>query len=150
MRILVGMVPVLFACPALAQEAGDRQPAIQVVGTATVSTKPDVANLVYWVTGEGKTADEASSSLATKQKAIVGGLAGLLGRDTQLSSGEVSVDGDALAAMRRPRKLQQSPTAQRRAVRDHRLYRDPPGNGTYSRRRQSRHRSRLGSKAGCT
>jgi len=75
----------------LARAAEERSPVIQVVGVATVTTKPDQANLIYWVTGEGKTADEASASLAAKQKAIVGGLTGLLGRDTQLSSGEVSI-----------------------------------------------------------
>ena len=91
MRSALFMLPLLsMTAPALAQTA-DRPPSIQVVGTATVSTPPDVATLVYWITGEGKTADEASSVLATKQKAITGGLVALLGRETQLSSGEISV-----------------------------------------------------------
>lgn len=89
MRALV-MIGLAFSSAAGAQQV-ERAPSIQVVGTATVSTKPDVANLIYWVTGEGRTADEASISLATKQKAIVAGLARLLGDGTQLSSGEVSV-----------------------------------------------------------
>ena len=89
--MIAAMIVTLLPASALAQERPNPIPFIQVVGTATVSTKPDKANLVYWVTGEGKTADEASEALAAKQKAIAGGLAGLLGRDTQLTSGEVSV-----------------------------------------------------------
>lgn len=85
------MIATLLPPIAMAQERPDPIPTIQVVGTATVSTKPDRANLVYWVTGEGKTADEASSQLAAKHKAISGGLSELLGRGTEMSAGEVSV-----------------------------------------------------------
>lgn len=91
MRMTIGLMLLLLPAPALAQPAADGPPSIQVVGAATVSTMPDVANLVYWVTGEGKTADQASAALAAKQKAIVAGLSGLLGRDTKVSAGEVSV-----------------------------------------------------------
>ena len=90
MRLITTVGLLLFAVPALAQP-NERPPTIQVVGFAAVTTKPDQANLIYWVTGEGKTADEASAALASKQKAIVAGLAGFLGRDTQLSSGEISI-----------------------------------------------------------
>lgn len=91
MRLIAAMIATLLPVPALAQEQGEPTPSIQVVGTATVSTKPDRANIVYWVSGEGKTADEASAQLAAKHKAVSEGLAGLLGRDTRLSSGEVIV-----------------------------------------------------------
>ena len=91
MHAIMTLGLLLFAAPAAAQQANEKTPVIQVVGVATVSTKPDQANLIYWVTGEGKTADEASASLASKQEAIVAGVSGLLGRDTQLSSGEVSI-----------------------------------------------------------
>lgn len=92
MRLIAALGICAVALPAWAQQQPPLPPpSIQVVGVATVSTKPDRATLVYWVTGEGKTADEASANLASKQKTIVDGLLGLLGPDTQLSSGEVSV-----------------------------------------------------------
>ncbi|QAY76467.1 SIMPL domain-containing protein [Sphingosinicella sp. BN140058] len=90
-RTIAATIVALLTAPAAAQEAAEPTPSIQVVGVASVSTKPDIANLVYWVTGEGKTADEASAALAGKQKAIVGGLRGLLGPDAILASGEISV-----------------------------------------------------------
>lgn len=91
MRLLVAFGMSCLAIPAQAQQPPTLPPSIQVVGVGTVSTKPDQAMLVYWVTGEGKTADAASADLAAKQKAITAGLAGLLGADLQLTSGEVSV-----------------------------------------------------------
>ena len=91
MRPMIVLLLAMVCSPAAAQQTHDREPSIQVSGTATVSTKPDIATLVYWVTGEGKTPDAASTDLATKQKAIVAGLTGLLGQETRLSSGEVSV-----------------------------------------------------------
>lgn len=91
MRTITGLMLLLSSGAAAAQDSNDRAPVIQVVGVGTVSTKPDVANIVYWVTGEGRTADEASAALAAKNKAIAGALAALLGRETMLSSGEVSV-----------------------------------------------------------
>lgn len=90
MRRTIATILALLGAPAAAQEA-DPTPSIQVVGVASVSTKPDIANLIYWVTGEGKTADEASAALAAKQKAIVGGMRALLGSDAILASGEISV-----------------------------------------------------------
>ena len=91
MRLSLGVMLAISSCPAFAQAAAEPAPSIQVVGVGTVSTRPDVANLVYWVTGEGKTADAASAALAAKQKAIADGLAGFLGREARLSSGEISV-----------------------------------------------------------
>lgn len=91
MRLSAAIIAALLPASALAQERPDPIPTIQVVGTATVSTKPDKANLIYWVTGEGKTADEASGQLAAKHKAISAGLSSLLGRGTEMSAGEVSV-----------------------------------------------------------
>jgi len=91
MRLVAGMIFTLSSAPAVAQQQPDAAPSIQVVGTATVSTSPDGANLVYRVAGEGRTADEASAALAAKHKAITQGLAGLLGADTQASAGEVIV-----------------------------------------------------------
>ena len=91
MRPMIVLLLAMVCSPAAAQEARDREPSIQVSGIATVSTKPYIAMLVYWVTGEGKTPDAASTDLATKQKAIVTGLMGLLGPETRLSSGDISV-----------------------------------------------------------
>lgn len=64
---------------------------IQVMGSGKVSTPPDVANIEYWVGGEGKTPDEASSALAAKHRAISAGLTGLLGSRTAVTSGNVVV-----------------------------------------------------------
>lgn len=92
MHVVAWMIAaLLLPATALAQEGPGPIPNIQVVGSATISTPPDRANLVYWVTGEGKNADEASTQLAAKHKAISDGLARLLGRGTEISSGEVSV-----------------------------------------------------------
>ena len=111
MRATIGLALALLPAPALAQDANARDPWIEVVGSATVSTQPDLANLVYWVIGEGATADEASAALAAKQQAIAGGLQSLLGGDTQLFSGEVMLietrlpecDGGAGNSNARPR-----------------------------------------------
>ncbi len=92
MRVVAGVTAaLLLPATALAQEGPGPIPNIQVAGSATISTPPDRANLVYWGTGEGKTADEASTQLAAKHKAISDGLARLLGGRTEISSGEVSV-----------------------------------------------------------
>ncbi|KQM93467.1 hypothetical protein ASE70_13690 [Sphingomonas sp. Leaf22] len=87
MILLLGLI----ATPVMAQSADERVPLIQVMGVGTVSTPPDVATISYSVIGEGRTADDASAALATKQRAIVAELTALLGRGARLSSGEVSV-----------------------------------------------------------
>lgn len=91
MRTLLSIGAALAAPPALAQADGERPAHIQVAGTARVETRPDRANMAYTVTGEGRTADEASAALATKHEAIVDGLSALLGRGTELTSGNVNV-----------------------------------------------------------
>jgi len=91
MRTALTIGTLLLAAPVAAQDAPDRVQFIQVVGTATVATPPDRARLIYWVNGEGKTADAASAALAAKNKAIGDGLRTLLGRDTEVTAGEVSV-----------------------------------------------------------
>lgn len=91
MRITVVFGAALLAAPAVAQDADDRLATIQVVGIATVETPPDRARLAYWVTGEGKTPDEATTALAAKHRTIRDGLQALLGRDTHLAAGDVSV-----------------------------------------------------------
>lgn len=91
MRQLLSIGAALFAPPALAQSDSERPAHIQVAGTARVETKPDRARMNYTVTGEGRTADEASTALATKHKAIIDGLSALLGRGTELTAGNVAV-----------------------------------------------------------
>ena len=91
MRVVAGFGLLMLSAAASAQVPADDRPTIQVAGRGTVSTPPDVATLDYWVKGEGQTADEASAALARKNKAIVGGLAALLGQGTQASSGNVIV-----------------------------------------------------------
>ncbi len=91
MRIATMLLLGLTATPALAQSGDDRVPVIQVLGMGTVSTPPDVATITYSVTGEGKTADEASTALVTKHQAVLNGLKELLGRGARLSSSEVNL-----------------------------------------------------------
>lgn len=81
----------LFGAPALIQDAAERTPTIQVLGTATVETPPDRARLNYWVNGEGKTADAASAALAARNKAVADGVRALLGRDAEVTASEISV-----------------------------------------------------------
>lgn len=81
MILLLGLI----ATPVMAQSADERVPLIQVMGVGTVSTPPDVATISYSVIGEGRTADDASAALATKQRAIVAELTALLGRGARLS-----------------------------------------------------------------
>ena len=91
MRAMIVLALVAGSSPATAQQRPEREPTIQVSGFAKVTTKPDIATLSYSVNGEGKTADAASGALAAKQKAIVAGLKGLLGRETDLSSADVTI-----------------------------------------------------------
>lgn len=90
MRLLIPGTAALIAAPALAQE--DVRPShIQVQGMAIVETSPDKAQMTYSVNGEGKTADDASRALATKQKAIRDGIASLLGRNAELTTSDVTI-----------------------------------------------------------
>ncbi|WP_162236470.1 MULTISPECIES: SIMPL domain-containing protein [unclassified Sphingomonas] len=91
MRTLILGTAALIAVPALAQTEAERAPNIQVQGSATVETRPDRARMAYSVRGEGKTADDASRALATTQRAIRDGLGGLLGRDTEMTTGDVAI-----------------------------------------------------------
>lgn len=89
MRWTTGLM--LLALPA-ALAAQEREPAvIQVAGTGSVKTDPDMASMTYSVTGEGATADAASRALATKAKAIEAGLLNLLGRGTAITTSNVNV-----------------------------------------------------------
>lgn len=89
MRWMLMLGCVIAAPSALAQEGRSRT--IEVTGTGTVQTMPDVAMLDIWLRGEGATADEATSALAAKQKAVAGGLAALLGGDRDLTTGNVTI-----------------------------------------------------------
>lgn len=78
-----------FAAPAFAQTPPER--VIQVSGTGVARTMPDMANLEFWLRGEGATPDAATRALAAKQKAVVDGLAGLLGSGAEVTTGAVTV-----------------------------------------------------------
>lgn len=86
--------PLILAALVLASPASGQTPperTIQVSGTGTVRTPPDTATLEFWLRGEGATADAATSALAARQKAVIGGLAGLLGRGSEVTTGPVGV-----------------------------------------------------------
>ncbi|HVF95111.1 MAG TPA: SIMPL domain-containing protein [Sphingomonas sp.] len=80
-----------IAAPANAQEEPAQRATINVVGYGKVTSPPTVAVIDYWVAGEGKTPDAASEALAEKQRTVSRGVAGLLGRDTQITGGNVIV-----------------------------------------------------------
>lgn len=74
--------------PAIAQSSTPER-SIQVTGTAIVRTAPDVATLGFWLRGEGATADAAATDLVARQKAVLSGLAGLLGAASEITTGNV-------------------------------------------------------------
>ena len=75
----LALLLVLAPVPALAQARPDfpLAPGITVAGSATVKTTPDIATIKVELRGEGKTADAASTDLASRQRAVIGGLAKL-------------------------------------------------------------------------
>ncbi len=91
MRGLIAAAALLAAMPALAQEPAGRT--IQVTGSGVVQTPPDVAMMVVYLRGEGADPDAATRQLAARQKAVAGGLAALLGRESELTTGNVTVIG---------------------------------------------------------
>lgn len=90
MRFLSLCLTLVGSGTAFAQEVRP-QHVIQVMGVGKVSTMPDIALIAYWTAGEGKTPDDASSMLVARQKAIVGGVNGLLGGKAQISNSELVV-----------------------------------------------------------
>lgn len=90
MRSLALCAALIGATAASAQDASPPH-VIQVTGIGRVSTMPDVALIDYWVAGEGKTSDDASSALVAKQKAIIGGVGGLLHGAAQISNSNLVV-----------------------------------------------------------
>jgi uncharacterized protein YggE len=89
MRYLLVAGAVLIPHAVYAQEAPGRT--VQVMGTGVVQTVPDIALLDIYLRGEGATPDAASTAIATKQKAVSEGLAGLLGPGNELTAGNVTV-----------------------------------------------------------
>lgn len=81
----------LSLLPAAASAQVDQRAVIQVAGVGRVSTPADLAQISYRVSGEGSTADAASAALAAKQKAVRQGLLAVLGRDAEVTSGDVTV-----------------------------------------------------------
>lgn len=92
MRTLILGTAALIAGPALAQTSGQRPPSIRVQGTGVVEVAPDLASMNYIVSGEGKSPDDATRMLVTKQAAIHDGLTALLGSGAELTSSSVSIE----------------------------------------------------------
>jgi len=86
----LGWVAVAAATNAMAQPPAPH--IIQVTGSGKVSTKPDVALIDYWATGQGKTPDEASGALAARQQAINDGVRGLLRGAARISNSNLVVN----------------------------------------------------------
>lgn len=73
----------------IAQGAPDHT--IQVTGTGTVETVPDVALLEIYLRGEGATPDAATKAIAAKQKAVTSEMAALLGSDSEITTSNVTI-----------------------------------------------------------
>lgn len=94
MKYLLTTVAVLIPNAAPAQIASTQaapERTLQVTGTATVRTEPDIALLDIYLRGEGPTPDAATTAIAAKQKAVANGLAGLLGPNTELTGSNVTI-----------------------------------------------------------
>jgi uncharacterized protein len=90
-RAVLPAALALAAVPAAAQQLpAPTERVIQVSGSGIVRTPPDVATLEFWLRGEGATPDAATQALATRQKAVLDGLARLLGREA-VTTGPVTV-----------------------------------------------------------
>ena len=75
---LAALFLVLAPAAALAQARPDFLPqGITVNGQATIKSAPDMATIKISLRGDGKTSDAASTDLAAKQHAVIGGLASL-------------------------------------------------------------------------
>lgn len=64
---------------------------IQITGVGVVRTDPDSALISISLRGEGTTPDDATRALAAKQKAVAGGMTGLLGAGTEVTGGNVTL-----------------------------------------------------------
>lgn len=87
--VLASVLVASVALPVQAQQPAER--VIQVSGSGSVRTPPDLATLEFWVRGEGADSDAAVRALAARQKAIVDGVGGLLGRGAEVTTGPVTV-----------------------------------------------------------
>ncbi len=91
-RLIFAAAIALIAAPAAAQtQIVPSERAIEVIGSATVRTAPDIATIAYALRGEGATADQATATLVAVQKAVESGLASLLGGAAELSTGTVAL-----------------------------------------------------------
>jgi uncharacterized protein len=92
-------IPMRFLCLALlafptaafAQSNAIVENTLQVTGVGKVNTPPDVAEILYWVRGEGKTPDEASNALVATRKAIKAQVASLLSGNANFTDGELII-----------------------------------------------------------
>lgn len=97
MKTFATITTALLLAPSLAAPLAAQTPVegpartIQVSGTGVVRTVPDIALLVVYLRGEGATPDAATQALADKQKAVTGGLVGLLGADAVPTTGNVTI-----------------------------------------------------------
>ncbi len=89
MRYLLAPAMVLIPQAIFAQVAPERT--VQVTGTGTVETLPDIALLDLYFRGEGPTADAATTQIVAKQKAVTEGLASLLGSNNELTASNVTI-----------------------------------------------------------
>lgn len=98
MRCLPLLFLLLATTPAAAE---DVSPRISVMGSATVSTPPDRAQIAFTVHGEGATSDEAVAALVAKRRGIEAGLGRYVAK-AESGASRVSVSEVRGAACNRP------------------------------------------------
>ena len=91
MRLVAVCAFLACAVPGAAQDVQPSGRTIQVMGSGRVSSMPTIAVIDYWMTGEGKTPDDATTALVARQKAIVDGVGGLLGGTAAMTNSNLVV-----------------------------------------------------------
>jgi uncharacterized protein YggE len=82
---------ISLPAPAFAQAGAIVENTLQVTGVGKVSTAPNVGEAQYWVTGEGKTPDEASGALVATRTAIKDQISRLLDGHANITDGELII-----------------------------------------------------------
>lgn len=87
-QLVIGCIVSLFGCTALAQEPADKtiHPSIRVTGDATVTVKPDQAEINIGVVTQAQTAQAAAAQNAQKQDTVISELRKALGAGSDIKT----------------------------------------------------------------
>lgn len=86
--VTIGCILTLWCCPVLAQEPAERtiRPSIRVTGQATVTVKPDQAEISIGVVTQAQTAQAAAAQNAQKQDSVISELRKALGSGADIKT----------------------------------------------------------------